>query len=145
MDLKKIKELIEAVILNEDLSLYDLKTKKEFNLSILEVSLDGDNLDSELLSKMNELILDEINDFLPEDYYLEVSTAGAERELRSLDDVKKHVGSYIKIVSDKYNDEGTLEKVEDNILFIKINIKGRFKVVEVPYEDLNKINLAIKF
>ncbi len=145
MDLKEIKRIIEEKIKEYDLSVYDLKKKREFEMSILEVSLDGDQLDSELLAKMSEIILEAINDLMPDDYYLEVSTPGAERELRSLDEVIKHVGSYVRFVSDKYNDVGTLEKVENEILFVKINIKGRFKVLEIPYRELNKINLAIKF
>lgn len=145
MDLKEIKRIIEEKIKEYDLSIYDLKKKREFEMSILEVSLDGDQLDSELLAKMSEIILEAINDLMPDDYYLEVSTPGAERELRSLDEVIKHVGSYVRFVSDKYNDVGTLEKVENEILFVKINIKGRFKVLEIPYRELNKINLAIKF
>lgn len=145
MDLKEIKRIIEEKIKEYGLSVYDLKKKREFEMSILEVSLDGDQLDSELLAKMSEIILEAINDLMPDDYYLEVSTPGAERELRSLDEVIKHVGSYVRFVSDKYNDVGTLEKVENEILFVKINIKGRFKVLEIPYRELNKINLAIKF
>lgn len=145
MDLKEIKLIVENKIKEFDLTVYDLKTKREFNMSILEINLDGDNLDSELLGKMSEIILDEINDLIPDDYYLEVATPGAERELRSLDEVIKHVGSYIKLVSDKYNEVGTLEKVENGLLFVKINIKGRFKVIEVPYDEINKINLAVKF
>ncbi len=145
MDLKEIKKIIEKEIKSYGLSLYDLKTKREFNMSILEISLDGDNLDSNLLTKVTEVILDEINDLIPDNYYLEVSTPGAERELRSLEEVSKHIGSYIKFVSDKYNDVGVLEKVENGTLFVKINIKGRFKVIEIPYDELNKINLAVKF
>lgn len=145
MNINEIKEIIINLLKTTEYSLYDVKVKREFNMSILEIKLDKENLTSEGLSEMTEIILDEINDLIPDDYYLEVSSPGAERELRTLEEVKKHIGHYIKVVSDKFNEEGMLEKVQDDVLFVKINMKGRFKTLEIPYNEINKINLAVKF
>jgi len=131
------------LLTNEKYSLYDLKKKRQFGYAILEVVVDGENLTVAVLTKLNELILNAIDDYLPDNYYLEVSSPGAERALRTLAEAEKYVGSKIKIVSDRYNDVGVLEKVEKNLLFVKINIKGRYQTIEVPFEELNKVNLAV--
>lgn len=143
MEIKKVKAIIEKLLIKEKYSLYDLKKKRQFGHAILEVVVDGENLTVAILTKLNELILNAIDDYLPDDYYLEVSSPGAERALRTLAEAEKYVGSKIKIVSDRYNDVGVLEKVEKNLLFVKINIKGRYQTIEVPFEELNKVNLAV--
>ncbi|HHT39801.1 MAG: hypothetical protein RBS76_00435 [Acholeplasmatales bacterium] len=143
MEIKKVRAIIEKLLTNEKYSLYDLKKKRQFGYAILEVVVDGENLTVAVLTKLNELILNAIDDYLPDNYYLEVSSPGAERALRTLAEAEKYVGSKIKIVSDRYNDVGVLEKVEKNLLFVKINIKGRYQTIEVPFEELNKVNLAV--
>src|SRR5690554_6737229 len=143
MEIKKVKAIIEKLLTNEKYSLYDLKKKRQFGYAILEVVVDGENLTVAVLTKLNELILNAIDDYLPDNYYLEVSSPGAERALRTLAEAEKYVGSKIKIVSDRYNDVGVFEKVEKNLLFVKINIKGRYQTIEVPFEELNKVNLAV--
>lgn len=143
MEIKKVRAIIEKLLTNEKYSLYDLKKKRQFGYAILEVVVDGENLTVAILTKLNELILNAIDDYLPDNYYLEVSSPGAERALRTLAEAQKYVGSKIKIVSDRYNDVGVLEKVEKNLLFVKINIKGRYQTIEVPFEELNKVNLAV--
>lgn len=143
MEIKKVRAIIEKLLTNEKYSLYDLKKKRQFGYAILEVVVDGENLTVAVLTKLNELILNAIDDYLPDNYYLEVSSPGAEKALRTLAEAQKYVGSKIKIVSDRYNDVGVLEKVEKNLLFVKINIKGRYQTIEVPFEELNKVNLAV--
>lgn len=144
MNLEIIKEKISPLLESFRLELYSLKVKREFGMDILEILVDGERLDTDYLGEVNMAINDLIDEFLPVDYYIEVASPGAIRELRSLDEVKKHISKYIHIISDKYNHEGTLEEVKGDLICIKVNLKGRFKTFEIPYQDINKIILTVK-
>ena len=41
--------------------------------------------------------------------------------------------------------EGTMLSFENDIVVIRVNLKGRFKNCEVPYDSIKKIRLAVKF
>ena len=41
--------------------------------------------------------------------------------------------------------EGTMISFDNNVVVIRVNLKGRFKNFEVPYENIKKIRLAVKF
>lgn len=145
MNLENIKKIIEPALATEKLSLFSLKTKQEFGMNILEVLVDGDKLDSDTLSTVNQKINDLIDSELPEDYYLEVSSPGAERDIRSLEEANRFIGKYVFFKTKNLEHEGTLEKITGETLSIKVNLKGRFKTFEINYSDIIKLRLAIKF
>ena len=73
-----------------------------------------------------------------------------ERPLRSIDELNKAIGEYIYIelnnmVEKKSDWYGTLEKVENNNVYLFINIKGKKKLIEVPYGNIVFARIAIKF
>ena len=41
--------------------------------------------------------------------------------------------------------EGSLESFENGVLVVRVNLKGRFKNFEIPYENVRKIRNAVKF
>lgn len=144
MNLVLIEQRIIPLLNRYKLSLDSLKTKREFGMDILEIIVDGEKLDTDYLAKVNRAINDLIDDLLPENYYIEVASPGAIRELHSLEAVKKHISKYIHIISDKHNYEGTLEAVKGDLVCIKVNLKGRFKTLEIPYQEINTIKLTVK-
>lgn len=144
MNLDLIKERIMPILNEYELELVSIKTKREFGFSILEIIVDKDNLDVEYLSVVNMKINDEIDDLLSDAYYIEVATPGAERELKTIEEAKKNIGKYVHFVGDKHNDEGYLEDVKGDILYIKVNMKGKFKVIEVSFNELNKLKTTVK-
>lgn len=101
---------------------------------------------------LNEAISLELDkeDYIDEEYYLEVSSEGIEKELRNDNDIKSAIGSYVyakfyeKIdnIKDVYGD---LESFDGDTLEIKYNVKGRIKHITVRKEQICKIRLAIKF
>ena len=119
-------------------------------LRVIGSGEDGFSIDD--ATALNEAISAEldIEDYIDEEYYLEVSSEGIEKELRNDKDISNAVGSYVyakfyeKIdnLKDVYGD---LESFEDGILQIKYNIKGRIKHLSVRKEQICKIRLAIKF
>ena len=125
----------------------------ENGIKILRVIGNGENgFSIDDAAKLNEEISAELDkeDYIDEEYYLEVSSEGVEKELRNDKDITNAVGSYIfakfyeKIdhVKEVYGD---LESFDGNTLQIKYNVKGRIKHLTVKKEQICKIRLAIKF
>ena len=146
MDINLIKEKILEVIPNE-LSLYDVSYQKEGGNLILQVLLDKkDGITIEDLEGANKLIsdmLDKYDSDMPL-YYLEVSSPGAEKELRNYEEIKENVGKYIYLETNLVKYYGTLEEVNEDNLVIRVNFKGLFKNVNISLADLNFIRLAVK-
>lgn len=80
---------------------------------------------------------------MPE-YMLEVSSPGAEKPLKSLEEVCRHVHDYIHIELENAIYEGTLEKVENGSLEVRYNAKGQFRKILIPYDQIKLIRLAVK-
>ncbi len=148
MDLNKVEELVLPYLKENNLSLYEILFVKEYGYQILRVSVDKvGGIDVDTLSKVNEYLalkLDEIDADMPE-YMLEVCSPGAEKTLRNEDEILNSVGMHVNVKTKEVTYEGTLMSFENNVLSIKINIKGRFKTVTVNYDEVKKIRLAVKF
>lgn len=146
MDLKQLEPIIESVLNNHQLSLYSLKTKKEFGEKILEILVDGDDLSSDHLGIVNTEISEALSDDLFDpDYFLEVSSPGAERPIRNEQEVEKAIGKYVHIETPEVNSDGYLLDFKLGIITFQINLKGRLKKVEIPYTTVKSMRLAIKF
>lgn len=119
-------------------------------LRIIATSDEGLTIDqASLLNEAISLKLDE-EDFIDEEYYLEVSSEGIEKELRNDKDITDAVGKYVNArfyekVENFKEVEGDLISFIDNNLTIKCNIKGRIKTITVKKEQISKIRLAVKF
>lgn len=148
MNTKIIEEILLPYLTENDYKLYDISFVKEAGVHILRVLVNkkgGINIDE--LSEINHFLSDELDkiDIPYEEYMLEVSSPGAEMELRNPGEILEHVGSYININTGDKVYEGSLISFENNIAVIRVNLKGRFKNFEVPYESIKKIRLAVKF
>ena len=111
---------------------------------ILTILIDNE-LTHEALEPIHMEVLDLINDDIPDDYYLELSTVGLERELRTLEEVKAYISSYVFLESFEYTGNATLEDVVGETLYIKYFIKGQPKKLQLPYTNVKFIRLAVKF
>ena len=78
-------------------------------------------------------------------YYLEVSSPGAERPLRNETEVLSAIGKYVHIETNEINSDGYLLEFKEGIIVFQINLKGRMKKVEIPYSTVKSMRLAIKF
>ncbi len=146
MNIEIVKELVIPYLEKHNLILYSAKLKKEYGMNIVEVLVDSEDvIDIDVLALCNTYLaeaLDQYDQDWPE-YMLEVSSAGAEKELTSLEQVKKYIESYVYLESNGNTYEGKLENVEDNILSVKVNLKGRMKVYKINYEEISYIRLAV--
>lgn len=145
MNIEKIKEITIPILFSHNLELYSIRTKREFGMSILEILVDADSIDAEALGKVNQQINDLIDEYLPNNYHLEVSTAGAIRPLKDIKTADRHIGRYVLIKQNNNSTKGVLEKVEDNILFVKVNYKGRMKVEKFSFDEVDEVILTVKF
>lgn len=149
MDLTIVKEILKPFLEENNLLFYDVKLEKEDGNLFLRVYLDkkgGITIDE--LALANDYLSERIDKYdsdLPE-YFLEVSSPGAEKELRNIDEVKEYIDSYIHVELPSMIYEGVLLEVsDDNQITMKINAKGRFKKVSFNYEEVKFIRLAVKF
>ena len=76
---------------------------------------------------------------------MELSSLGAERPLKTAEEMSKAVGRYIYLESPKYKGYGTLITFEDGLLVLEVNDKGRIKKIEIKFDDARKARSAIKF
>ena len=128
---EKIKTFIEPIINNLGYKIYDViyeKEGKENYLRIfLDCNLDGKNPitieDCEKVSNAINDLLDE-KDFIKSQYFLEVSSPGLERNIRSDEHLEKFLKSKIEVhlfkpINKKKTIIGILEKYDKNIITVK--------------------------
>lgn len=147
LDLSKVKEILIPYLEEKGLSFYSIELVKEADALILRVCIDKEGgIDIDSLAECNEYLsnrLDSIDQDMPE-YFLEVSSPGAEKELRSLEEVIKNVGSFVHIEVPNMIYEGNLLAVEGEELVLRFNAKGRFKTIHIPFKEIKFIRLAVK-
>ncbi len=147
LDLNQVKELLNPYLLEHHFSLYDLSFVKEAGYLILQVLIDKKGgIDIDELAECNDYLsaqLDKIDADMGE-YMLEVSSPGAEKVLRSIEEIKESLHAYVHVEIENMIYEGTLEDVTDVDVTIRYNAKGRFKTIKIPYEDIKLIRLAVK-
>jgi ribosome maturation factor RimP len=145
MNIEQIKNLTNEVLSKHQLKIYSIKTKQEAGLMILEILLDIESINIEELEPIHYEVLDAINDLLPDDYFLELSSLGVERPLNSLTEVKEAIGAYVYLKSDYYTGYATIKDVIDEIVIITYQQKNKSTDLNVKYSAISQIRKAIKF
>ncbi|MFJ7638555.1 ribosome maturation factor RimP [Peribacillus sp. NPDC097264] len=154
---KKVTEVVEELalpILEElQLELVEVEYVKEGKNWFLRVYIDKETgVDLEDCGKTSEKLsekLDEV-DPIPQIYFLEVSSPGAERPLKKEKDFLNAIGKnvYIKTYEPILNEkefEGIMTNYDGNEVTLEIKIKTRKKIVVIPFEKVAKARLAITF
>ena len=154
---KKVTEVVEELvtpILDEmQLELVDIEYVKEGKNWFLRVFIDSDNgIDIEQCGIVSEKLsekLDEV-DPIPYNYFLEVSSPGAERPLKKAADFERAVGKnvYIKTyepIEGEKEFEGELTAFDGDTVTIAVKQKTRKKEIQIPYEKVASARLAIVF
>ena len=148
-----VEELAEPIIQELDLELVDIEYVKEGKNWFLRVYIDKESgVDIEDCGVVSERLsekLDEI-DPIPHNYFLEVSSPGAERPLKKDKDFEKAIGKnvFIKTYEPIDGEKGLKEhcwNLMGKQLKIEVKIKTRKKVIEIPYEKVANARLAVIF
>lgn len=145
--LEKAKRIAEQEAEKLGLEIVSVSFVKEYGMKILRVVADkefGLTLeDSERLNLAMRKVLDE-DDITDEDYYLEVCSVGAERQLKTRREIEHAIGRYVSIKTDKGKFFGDLMEVTDDSLTLRINNKGRMSKTVFKNADIQEIRLAVK-
>ncbi|MDP4083071.1 MAG: ribosome maturation factor RimP [Bacillota bacterium] len=148
-----VEELAKPILTELGLDLVEIEYVKEGKDWFLRVYIDKEQgVDIEDCGHASEKLsekLDEI-DPIPHNYFLEVSSPGAERPLKKEKDFENAIGKYIFMktyepVEGEKTFEGTLLQFDGRTITIEVRIKTRKKVYEIPYEKVASARLAIQF
>ncbi|MBA2873954.1 ribosome maturation factor RimP [Thermaerobacillus caldiproteolyticus] len=154
---KKVTEVVEELvtpILNDmNLELVDIEYVKEGKNWFLRVFIDSEQgVDIEQCGVVSEKLSEKLDivDPIPYNYFLEVSSPGAERPLKKLADFERAVGKnvYIKTyepIEGEKEFEGELTAFDGTTATVTVKEKTRKKIVEVPYEKIASARLAVIF
>mgnify|MGYP001477236634 CR=1 FL=1 len=134
---EELRKNLEALLEKSGFELYELKLLKQKTKKTLRVFIDHPERainirDCEDVSKTIGPLLDE-QELLKGAYYLEVSSAGVERELRNERDYKRFVGETIKVI--------TTEPLENRTVFIGkfMEYNPESKTLSVMERDSNRL------
>lgn len=126
---KKVQELLEKIINDLGYDLYDVlyvKEGKEYYLKIFIDKPEGISIeDCENVNNAIDEILDTA-DYIKEQYFLEVSSPGIERDLRKEKHFLAQIGNEIEVklykqINSKKELRGILEEYNDNEIVLNIN------------------------
>jgi len=146
----RVEALSENILRENECELVDIEYKKEGNNKVLrlyierlegKVSLDEISNVSRLLSSL----LDE-EDFIEEEYILEVSSPGINRVIKKEKDFIRFKGSKVDVklykpLNKKKQFTGILEGYEDGNVLIEFENEH----LNIPISDISKINLSFDF
>lgn len=156
--ISQVKELSEKSAKELELEIIEVEWVNEFGTNILRIIADAPgSLNIDQATALNEAISLELDnlDLIEDEYMLEVSSPGIERELKTEEDITNNINEYVHIdfkthfpitAKTKVLDvEGYLRNYSNNVLEIEYNNKGQIKKLSINKEEIKLIRLAIKF
>lgn len=151
---EKVTELVQPIVDHHNFELVEVEFVKEGQGWFLRVYIDKDggiNIEecAMVSDELSEILDQQDPDPIPQAYFLEVSSPGAERPLKTEQDLKKAIGEYIHIslyasINKQKVFEGYLKSFENNELVLDYLDKTRHKELKVPYDQIAFARLAIK-
>ncbi|CAG9607411.1 ribosome maturation factor RimP [Pseudoneobacillus rhizosphaerae] len=148
-----VAELVSPIVTAAGLELVDVEYVKEGREWFLRVYIDKDaGVDIEECGLVSEKLSEKLDELdpIPHNYFLEVSSPGAERPLKKEKDFQKSIGKNVLLktyeaIDGEKSFEGTLIEFRNEIVKIEIKIKTRKKILEIPYDKVASARLAVTF
>lgn len=152
--LDQITNMIEPILETHKVYLDDIEYIKEANewylriyVEMLEGTLDMDTCVA--VSEDISAMMDE-KDPISGEYYLEVSSPGAEKQLKTFEQVQNAIGQYvyaqlINPTNGMDEVEGYLVSIDEQTLHFEYLVKNIKKKMSVAYDNIKFIRLAVKF
>lgn len=145
MRLEVIKTKLENILKDYDLTISSIKPKREFGEKILEILLKGQGINTDLLEEVHLKLFEQLEDGdLDDDYFLELSSLGAEYPLNSIEEIINHINGYVYLETNKFRGVALLLDVIDNkTLLLEYNNKGQFRKIKIEYDDCSFIRTSV--
>ena len=148
-----VEELVTPILNENELELVDIEYVKEGKNWFLRVYIDKDNgIDIEECGIVSERLSEKLDaiDPIPHNYFLEVSSPGAERPLKKEKDYQKAIGKNVFIKTYEPLDgekafEGVLTDYNGETVTVEVKIKTRKKTVVIPFDKIASARLAVTF
>jgi len=140
---EKVESLIEEKIEALGYSLYDVEYVKEGKDFFLRVYIDNEKGigldDSEIVSNNITELLD-TEDYIREQYFLEVSSPGVERVLKKDKHLKNNLGENVQVklfkpLNKQKQFEGVLKEFNENKIVINVNSED----IEIERKNIGQI------
>lgn len=150
-----VTDLVTPILQDHDFYLYDLEFVKEGKSWYLRVYIDKDGgitlEDCALVSdELSEALDNAEPDPIPQAYFLEVSSPGAERPLKKEEDYQRAIDHYIHIslyqqINGQKVYEGTLTQLSNKEITLDYLDKTRHRQITIDRQKIAQARLAIKF
>ncbi|KGR80317.1 ribosome maturation factor RimP [Ureibacillus manganicus] len=149
-----IEELVTPILEELNLELVDIEFIKEGRNWFLRVYIDtpSGGIDIEQCALVSERLSEQLDekDPIEQNYYLEVSSPGAERPLKKESDFEKAVGKFIYVktyepIKDMKEFQGYLKALTPDSLEMEVRIKTRKLTIIIEKDKIAKARLAIDF
>lgn len=149
---QRVEELIAPSVEELNYELVDVEYLKEagaYYLRVIIDSPDGIGLDEcENLSRLINPILDE-NDFIAENYFLEVCSPGIDRVLKKDKEFSKYSGRDVEVKLYKNDEELKTKHFEAVLLGLndenEVELEYNDKKIKFDRKEIAQIRLAVKF
>ena len=150
---KKVEQLMKPICEQTRTHLIDVLYEEVNRNWYLRLFVDTDaGLTMDECVKVTELISEKLDeeDFIADEYMLEVSSPGAERPLKNREDLEGAVGAYVNVqtkepIGDIREFQGDFLSFEGDALTLECLFKTRRKKICISYENVEKARLAVKF
>jgi len=150
-----VTEIVTPFLEEHHFELVEVEFVKEGKSQFLRLYVDKDGgIDIDECVLVSEYLSEKLDaldpDPMPEAYFLEVSSPGAERPLKKEADYEKALNKYIHVslyqaVEGEKQFEGFLKEFNNESLTLTVRFKTREKEVRIKRTNIAKARLAIQF
>ncbi|HIY58323.1 MAG TPA: ribosome maturation factor RimP [Candidatus Tetragenococcus pullicola] len=150
-----VTEIVTPFLEEHHFELVEVEFVKEGKSQFLRLYIDKDGgIDIDECVLVSEYLSEKLDaldpDPIPEAYFLEVSSPGAERPLKKEADYEKALNKYIHVslyqaVEGEKQFEGFLKDFDNESLTLTVRFKTREKDVQIKRTNIAKARLAIQF
>ncbi len=144
MEIKELRENLTRDLKSLGYVLYDVSYEKKNKILHVTIDKQMDLNEIEDLSKKVSSIMD-LYDQDMEEYLLDVSSVGIEREIRNEKELEAAVGSYIYVKTKELKTNGDLKEFKDGVLTLDTKEKNIKKTLKINYSDVKFVRYAYKF
>ena len=145
----RTEELLLPIVEKFGVEIYDVEYVKEGSSWFLRVFVDKEGgIDIDDCGLVSEYLSEQLdnNDPIPDAYFLEVSSPGAERPLKKTQDYVRAIGKHVYVttyepINGLKEFEGTLISYDEETLVIKVGKKEH----SLPFNKVASARLAIVF